>query len=117
MTCGICIIGRGAYCDHSVMVPTKIVAPPAVANAAYPRIRRLNLGIDEGPYKGPAVWEGEGIPSQAQPEQDMFPPAMPGVASRITHVRHLGVFVGGARPGPARAAGDPQPAWPSPMRR
>ena len=49
--------------------------------------------MEEVPAKGSVLWEGEG-----DVDVSMMPPAMPGVASRLLHDRHLGVFVGDARP-------------------
>ena len=83
-----------AYCDD-----VKIVGPCSAARDAYAMVCRLardELGIEEDPTKGSVMWEGEGSPNPD--DLALFPPAMPGVASRITHDRHLGVFIGDARP-------------------
>ena len=80
-----------AYCDD-----VKILGPPRVALAAYRRLRclaRRALNLTEVPRKGSVVWEGRGTPDLRG-----FPPAMPGVPSRVTHDRHLGVFIGDSRP-------------------
>ena len=53
------------------------------------RLARDELGIEEGPTTGSVMWEGEGSPNPD--DLALFPPAVPGVASRITHDvdRHL----------------------------
>ena len=66
------------------------------------RLARGELGIEDNPTTGSVIWEGEGSPNPD--DLALFPPAMPGVASRITHDRHMGVFIGDARPEPAQAA-------------
>ena len=79
-----------AYMDD-----VKIVAPVAVAHTAYERLKQLaqqRLNIEEVPAKGSIMWEGEGAP-----DVSMFPAGMPGVAARISHDRHLGVFLGDSR--------------------
>ena len=50
------------------------------------------------------MWEGEGRPKPD--DLALFHPDMPGVASRITHDRHLGVFIGDARPESVQAVKD-----------
>ena len=91
-----------AYCDDA-----KIVGPCSVAHDAYAMVRRLahdELGIEEDPTKGSIVWEDGGSPNPD--DLTLFPPAMPGVASRITHDRRLGVSIGDARPAPVQAVRD-----------
>ena len=88
MQCGLV----AAFCDD-----VKICGPPKVAHQAYVTLIELArecLGIEEVPSKGSLMWEGEG-----SPDLDDFPDEMPGVSSRITHDRHLGVFIGDSRPG------------------
>ena len=80
-----------AYVDD-----VKISAPASVAHAAYIRLcelARARLGLEEDPTKGSVIWEGLGDVNVS-----MFPPAMPGVASRLLVDKHVGVFVGDARP-------------------
>ena len=76
------------------------------AHAIVCRLARDELGIEEDHTRGSAMymWEGEGSPDPD--DLSLFPPAMPGVASRITHDRHLGVFIGDARPESAQAVKD-----------
>ena len=86
----------------------RIVGPCSDARDAHAIARRLardELGIEEDPTKGAVMWEGAGSPNPAD-DLALFPPAMPGVASRITHDRHLGVFIGDARPESAQAVKD-----------
>ena len=95
MSCG----SVSAYCDD-----VKICAPTKVALEAYNTLTRLAkelLGIDEVPSKGSIMWEGEGSPDLSK-----FPLLMPGVRTRITHDRHLGVFIGDSRPASVRAVKD-----------
>ena len=54
------------------------------------------LGIEEGPTKGFVMWEGKG--GHNHDNLAIFPLAMLGVASRITHDCHLGVYIGDAHP-------------------
>ena len=82
-----------AYCAD-----VKIVGPCSTARDAYAMVCRLardELGIEEDPTKGSVMWEGNGSPNPD--DLALFPSAMPGVASRIPHDRHLGVFIGDAR--------------------
>ena len=93
-----------AYCGD-----VKIVGPCSDARDAYAMVCRLardELGIEDGPTKGSIMWEGEGSPIANPDDLALFPPAMPGVASRITHDRHLGVFIGDARPESVQAVKD-----------
>ena len=79
MPCGIVV----AYCDD-----VKLVGPPAVAHAAYAKLKSLCqqlLGLEEQPAKGSVLWEGEGAV-----DVPMLPPTMPGVASRLLFDRQLG---------------------------
>ena len=90
-----------AYCGDA-----KIVGPCGASRDAYAIGRRLardELGIEEDPIatKGSVMWEGEGSPNPG--DLALSPPAMPGVASRTTHGRHLGMSIGDARPESAQA--------------
>jgi len=88
-----CLIA--AYCDD-----VRICAPIPVALAAYRLLRRLarkDLGCEEVPSKGSAMWEGE-MSHVALCSLSMFPSSMPGRTTRILHDKHLGVFVGDSRP-------------------
>ena len=87
MTSGMLV----AYMDD-----VRIVGPPAIAIAAYTSlIQRAfqDLGVEEVPSKGSVIWHGEGSPNLAG-----LPADMPGVRSRLSHDKTLGVFVGDARP-------------------
>ena len=80
-----------AYVDD-----VKINAPAPVAHAAYMSLRELSrtlLGLEEEPTKGSVIWEGPG-----DVDVSMFPPTLPGVASRLLVDKHVGVYVGDARP-------------------
>ena len=65
------------------------------------RLAKELLGVDEVPSKGSIMWEGEGSPDLSK-----FPLLMPGVRTRITHDRHLGVFIGDSCPASVRAVKD-----------